>query len=489
MEHGRDCDRRPSNRRRNDERIDTPLPPLPISAITGIVGGENVLTAPEERCCYGYDASKLKAMPDCVVFPGNTREIAALLELANRTRLPVFPRGAGTGMVGAAIPHGGGMVLSLARLNRILEIDPDNMIAVVEPNVVTGEFQKTVLQQGLFYPPDPASLQFSTLGGNVAMCAGGPRAVKYGVTRDYVLGLEVVLPTGSIIKTGTRTMKGVVGYDLTRLMVGSEGTLGIFTQIIFRLVPAPESARTLMAVFPRLNDAARAVCEIIKRKVVPSTLELMDQSTIQVVENYMHLGLPLTAEALLIIEVDGREKTLDDDVAKVENVCRDCGATEIEVAHTSEDRERIWQARRSISPALGQIRPDKINEDITVPRTQIPALIRSIRGLADKYGLIIVNFGHAGDGNIHTNIMLNRKDPDELRRAEAAIEELFRTVLDLGGTLSGEHGVGITKSPFFLWEVGQAGFDAMWKIKQALDPLNILNPGKMFTPNRAFFRA
>jgi glycolate oxidase len=361
------------------------------------------------------------------------------------------------------------------------------MIAVVEPNVVTGEFQKTVLQQGLFYPPDPASLQFSTLGGNVAMCAGGPRAVKYGVTRDYVLGLEVVLPTGSIIKTGTRTMKGVVGYDLTRLMVGSEGTLGIFTQIILRLVPAPESARTLMAVFPRLDDAARAVCEIIKRKVVPSTLELMDQSTIQVVENYMHLGLPLAAEALLIIEVDGREKTLDDDAAKVESVCRDCGATEIEIARTPEDRERIWQARRSISPALGQIRPDKINEDITVPRTRIPALIRAIRDLADKYGLIIVNFGHAGDGNIHTNIMLNRKDPDELRRAEAAVEELFRTVLDLGGTLSGEHGVGIAKSPFFLWEVGQAGFDAMWKIKQALDPLNILNPGKMFTPNRAFF--
>jgi glycolate oxidase len=379
------------------------------------------------------------------------------------------------------------MVLSLSRLNRILEIDTDNMIAVVEPSVVTGELQKTVLRQGLFYPPDPASLQFSTLGGNVAMCAGGPRAVKYGVTRDYVMGLEVVLPTGSIIKTGTRTMKGVVGYDLTRLMVGSEGTLGIFTRIILRLLPAPEGARTLMAVFPTLEGATHAVCEIIKQKVVPSTLELMDQSTIEVVENYMHMGLPTAAEALLLIEVDGREKLLDEDVARIDRVCRNCGATDVEIAHTQEDRDRLWQARRSISPALGQIRPDKINEDITVPRTQVPALVRSIRNLADKYGLIIVNFGHAGDGNIHANIMLNRKDPDELRRAEAAVRELFRTVLDLGGTLSGEHGVGIAKSPFFIWEVGREAFEAMWKIKQALDPHNILNPGKMFTPNRAFF--
>jgi glycolate oxidase len=463
------------------------LTSLPISQISAIVGKENVLTSIEERHCYSYDASKLKAVPDCVVFPSNTDQIAALLRLANLKRFSVVPRGAGSGMVGAAVPSGGGVVVVLTRLNRILEIDSDNMVAIVEPGVITGELQKAVSELGLFYPPDPASLQFSTLGGNVAMCAGGPRAVKYGVTRDYVLGLEAVLPTGSVLRTGVRTMKGVVGYDLTRLLVGSEGTLGIFTKIILRLIPAPEGARTMTAAFPRLDGAAVAVCDIIRQKIIPSALELMDQSTIRVVENYKRFGLPTSAEALLIIEVDGREKVLDDDVAKIRDICLACGASEVEVASTQDDRERFWQARRSISPALGQIKPDKINEDITVPRTKIPALIRCIGALAAKYSLVIVNFGHAGDGNIHTNIMLDRRNPDELRRAEKAIEELFRRVLELGGTLSGEHGIGIAKSPFFKWEVGQEGFDAMWRIKQALDPLNILNPGKMFVPNRAFF--
>nr|WP_244082576.1 FAD-linked oxidase C-terminal domain-containing protein [Desulforhabdus sp. TSK] len=453
-----------------------------------IAGKENVLTSPEERCCYSYDASKLKALPDCVVLPGTAEEVAALVKLANRDHFSVFPRGAGSGMVGASIPVGGGLVISLNRLNRILEVDSDNMTAVVEPGVVTGDFQKRVLQHGLFYPPDPASLPFSTLGGNVAMCAGGPRAVKYGVTRDYVLGLEVVLPTGNLIRTGTRTMKGVVGYDLTRLLVGSEGTLGIFTKIILRLLPAPEGVRTLVAIFPRIDDAARAVCTIIRNRIIPSTLELLDQATLQAVENYLHMGLPIKCEALLLIEVDGRDKLLDDDVGRIETICREAEASETEIAATPSDRERLWQARRAISPALGQIRPGKINEDVTVPRTQIPALIRAIRSLAEKYRLVIVCFGHAGDGNIHTNIMLDRKDRDELSRAEQAVHELFRTVLDLGGTLSGEHGIGITKSPFLQWEVGAEGFEAMWKIKHALDPLNILNPGKMFVSNRAFFR-
>lgn len=462
---------------------------LPLSEIIRITGGEHVLTSPEDCHCYGYDASKLKGTPQCIVFPGSVEETAELIRLANRERFPVFPRGAGSGMVGAAVPSGGGMVMVLTRLNRILEIDPDNMLAVVEPGVVTGDFQKAVLRHGLFYPPDPASLQFSTLGGNVAMCSGGPRAVKYGVTRDYVMGLEAVLPTGSIVRTGVRTMKGVVGYDLTRLLVGSEGTLGIFTKIILRLIPAPQSARTMMAVFPRLEGAAQTVCEIIRNRIVPSMLELMDQATIRVVENYLHLGLPTQAEALLLIEVDGRESILDEDMEQIRKICSRQGASEVEVARSEADRDRLWQARRAISPALGQIKPGKINEDVTVPRTQIPALVRFIRSLAEKYRLTIVNFGHAGDGNIHTNIMLDRKDSDELKRAEKAVEELFRKVLDLGGTLSGEHGIGITKSPFFQWEVGDEGFEAMWRIKKALDPLNILNPGKMFVQNRAFFQA
>lgn len=464
-----------------------PRPSLPFSTLRDLVGESHVLTAPEELHCYSYDASKMKFLPECVVFPGTAEEVAQILRLANLERFPVYPRGAGTGMVGAALPRSGGVAMVMTRFNQILEIDQDNMIGVVEPGVITGEFQRHVSKYGLFYPPDPASLQFSTIGGNAAMCAGGPRAVKYGVTRDYVMGLQVVLPTGEIIRTGTRTQKGVVGYDLTRLMVGSEGTLGVFTQIILKLIPAPESVRTLLAIFPFLENAARAVSEIIRHRIIPSTLELMDQSTVQVVENYLSAGLPTDAEALLLIEVDGPDRILDDDAAAITDICLGCGASEVEAARSGEDRARLWKARRSISPALGQIRPDKINEDVTVPRTQIPALIQFIRFLAEKYHLTIVSFGHAGDGNIHTNIMLDKSDKDEARRAEMAVEELFRAVLTLGGTLSGEHGVGIAKSPFFEMEIGREGLQAMLKIKQALDPNNILNPGKMFIPDRAFF--
>jgi len=460
---------------------------VPVSEIIRIVGESHVGTSPEERYCYGYDASKLKGMPDCVAFPGSTREVSQLLELANRERFAVYPRGAGSGMVGAAVPEDGGLVLALNRLNRVLEIDPDNMIAVVEPGVVTGAFQKMLAPHGLFYPPDPASLHFSTIGGNIAMCSGGPRAVKYGVTRDYVLGLEVVLPTGTVLHTGTRTMKGVVGYDLTRLLVGSEGTLGVVTQAILRLIPAPESVRTLLASFASLEDSVRSVCDIVRNRVIPCALELMDRATIQVVENHLSLGLPREAEALLLIEVDGPDSILDAEVEKIRGICRKNRVSDMETARSPAERDRLWRARRAVSPALGRIKSGKINEDVTVPRTQIPLLIRGIRELAAKYDLLIVCFGHAGDGNIHTNIMVDRKNPDELLRAEKAVRELFRMVLDLGGTLSGEHGVGITKSPFIEWELGREGMEAMWAVKRALDPLNILNPGKMFVPNRAFF--
>jgi glycolate oxidase len=462
---------------------------IPLAEIEGIVGTENVLTNPEDLYCYSYDASKLHAMPDCVTFPGNEMEVAALLRLANAHRFPVFPRGAGSGMVGAAIPEGGGLVMALRRLNRLLTIDEDEMLAVVQPGLVTGDFQKTVRARGLYYPPDPASLPFSTLGGNVAMCAGGPKAVKYGVTRDYVLGLQVVLPTGEIMRTGTRTVKGVVGYDLTRLLVGSEGTLGVFTEIILRLIPAPESERTMLAVFRSIDEAARAVSDIIKARIVPSTLELMDQATIRVVEDYLHIGLPVWSEALLLIEVDGPDCALDQEMERIVAICRQCGASDTRIAKSAAEHEQLWLARRAISPALRQLKPGKINEDVTVPRTRIPQLIRAVQALAARHDLLIVCFGHAGDGNIHTNIMLDRSDPEEAKRAEQAVEELFRTVLDLGGTLSGEHGIGIAKSPFFQWEVGQVGFDTMWRIKQALDPLNILNPGKMFVPNRAFLQS
>lgn len=459
--------------------------PFPFSQIMAIVGDENLLRSPEELHCYSFDASKMRSVPDGVAFPADGAEVSALVKLANEYRFPIYPRGSGSGMVGACLPRGG-LAIVTNRLNRILEIDSDNMTAVVEPGVITGEFQKAVAKYGLFYPPDPASLAFSSMGGNVAMCSGGPRAVKYGVTRDYLLGLEMVLPTGEIIRTGTRTMKGVVGYDMTRLMVGSEGTLGIFTKIVVRLIPGPESVRTLTAVFDNIDSAVSAICEILKDRIIPSTIELMDQATIRAVENYLRIGLPVEAEAMVLIEVDGPAVVLDGQVARIEEICQRAGANKTEAARSEEQRERLWRARRSISPALGQIRPGKINEDVTVPRTRIPDLIRSIRSLAEKYDLTIVCFGHAGDGNIHTNIMLDRKNESERQRASRAVEELFAIVLGLDGTISGEHGVGIAKSPFIELEVGAGGLDAMRRIKQALDPLNIMNPGKMFVPDRSF---
>ncbi|SPF41678.1 Glycolate oxidase subunit GlcD [Syntrophobacter sp. SbD1] len=459
--------------------------PLPFSKIKAVVGDENLLSSPEELHCYSFDASKMRFVAEGVALPADAGQISALVKLANEYRFPVYPRGAGSGMVGACLPRGG-LVIVGNRLNKILEIDPDNMTAVVEPGVITGEFQKAVAKHGLFYPPDPASLAFSTMGGNVAMCSGGPRAVKYGVTRDYLLGLEVVLPTGEIVRTGTRTMKGVVGYDLTRLMAGSEGTLGIFTKIVARLIPAPEAVRTMTAVFSSLDCALNAICEIIRDRIVPSTIELMDQQTICAVENYLGMGLPVEAEAFVLIEVDGPGVVLDGQIERIEAICKKAGAAKTEAAKSDEERDRLWKARRSISPALGQIRPGKINEDVTVPRTKIPELIRSIRSLAQKYDLTIVCFGHAGDGNIHTNIMLDRKDESERIRAGKAVEELFAIVLGLQGTISGEHGIGIAKSPFIELEVGEGGLEAMRKIKKALDPLNIMNPGKMFVSDRSF---
>ncbi|MGC9193912.1 MAG: FAD-binding oxidoreductase [Syntrophobacteraceae bacterium] len=459
--------------------------PLPFSLIEAIVGGQNFLRSPEELYCYSSDASKMRLIPEAVAFPADSAQISALVKLANDHLFAIYPRGSGSGMVGGCLARGG-LVVVTNRLDTIVEIDGDNMTAIVEPGVITGQFQKAVSKYGLFYPPDPASLAFSTMGGNVAMCSGGPRAVKYGVTRDYLLGLEMVLPTGEIIKTGTRTMKGVVGYDMTRLMAGSEGTLGIFTKILVRLIPEPQSVRTLTAVFFNLDFAVNAIVGILKARIIPSTIELMDQATLCAIENHLGIGLPVEAEAMVLIEVDGPDIVLDDEVAKIDEICMKAGAARVETARTKEDRERLWRARRSISPALGRIRRGKLNEDVTVPRSKIPELIRSIRRLAQKYDLPIVCFGHAGDGNIHTNIMLDRKNEKERRRAARAVEELFAIVLGLGGTISGEHGVGIAKSPFIEQEVGPGGLEAMRRIKKALDPLDIMNPGKMFVSDRTF---
>ncbi len=451
-----------------------------IPKIEAIVGREHVTTAVEDLLCYAYDATNRHCRPDAVAFPANTDEVSDILRLANEHRFFVVPRGAGTGMTGGALAVQGGLVMVMTRFSRILTIDTDNLVAEVEPGVITGHFQEVVEGKGLFYPPDPSSASYCTLGGNVAECAGGPHAVKYGVTRDYVLGLEVVLPSGEIIRTGVRTAKGVVGYDLTRLMVGSEGTLGVITKIVLRLFPLPEVVRTLSVVFSRIQDAVRTVCEIIRSGVVPRTVEYMDQSAIRCVEDYLNLGLPVDAGAMLLIEVDGSLSAVETAISDLTDICKNCGAYQVHVAGSAQEAKDLWRARRAISPALFRLGPDKINEDIVVPRNRIPDMVEWIDDLRKRTGLTIVTFGHAGDGNIHFNIMLDRRDREILEKAESAVEELFRQTIALGGTISGEHGVGITKAPYIGMEIGSAELALMKRIKAVFDPNGILNPGKIF---------
>ncbi len=451
-----------------------------IPRIEAIVGQEHLSTAKEDLLCYAYDATNRHHRPDAVVFPANTQEVSAIMRVANEFGFFVVPRGAGTGMSGGALAVRGGLVMIMTRLNRILSIDADNLVAEVQPGVVTGHFQEVVEKEGFFYPPDPASASYCTLGGNVAECAGGPRAVKYGVTRDYVLGLEVVLPAGEVITTGVRTAKGVVGYDLTRLIVGSEGTLGIITKIVLRLLPMPEVVRTLSAVFTHIRDTAKAVSEIVRSGLIPRKVEYMDQAAMGCVEDYLNMGLPVDAGAMLLVEVDGDRSSADAALQHLRAICEGRGAREIKVARSEQEATELWRARKAISPALFRLGQDKINEDIVVPRSRIPEMVEWIDELRKSTGLTVVTFGHAGDGNIHFNIMLDKRDKEAFNKAEAAVEELFRHTIALGGTISGEHGVGITKAPYLDMELGSQEVALMKRIKAAFDPKGILNPGKIF---------
>ncbi len=457
-----------------------PLSTSAFQKLQKIVGNRHASREEEDLSAYAYDATAQVFRPDAVVFPENARQVSQILLLAAEKGIPVIPRGAGSGLTGGSLAVRGGLILAMSRFNRILNIDRENLVAMVEPGVITGEFHAAVEKEGLFYPPDPASSDFSTLGGNLAECAGGPRAVKYGVTRDYVLGLEAVIPTGEIIKTGVQTAKGVVGYDLTRLIVGSEGTLGVITRMTLRLLGLPEAVRTMVAVFDRMETAAGTVSEIMKRGTVPRTVEFMDQTSIRCVGKYLKAGLPVDAGALLLLEVDGRTDEVDAALNRLGDLCIAQGAKSLEKAETKEEVARLWRARKSINPALFQYGPHKINEDIAVPRNKIPDMVRKIIALKDQSGLIIASYGHAGDGNIHVNIMLDKNDGAALATAEAVIEELFDYTLYLGGTISGEHGVGITKAPYVNKEIGSVELSLMKKIKEVFDPRGILNPGKIF---------
>jgi len=404
-----------------------------LDKLKEIVGKENVATDVQDMICYGYDATQMEFLPDCVVHPDGGAQVSQILALANREGFPVFPRGAGSGFTGGALPKGGGVVLVTTRMNRILRIDTDNLVAEVEPGVVTEIFQIAVEKLGLFYPPDPASLKFSTLGGNVAECAGGPRAVKYGVTKDFVMGLEVVLPTGEVIRTGGETVKGVVGYDLTKLICGSEGTLGVITKIIFKLLPYPDAKKTMLAVFDSIDGAARAVSTIIKGKIIPTTLEFLDHATLTCVERRFNLGIPAEGRAVLLIEVDGDRDLIEKQAGEIHALIKPLGLVQFRVAKDAAESEELWRVRRLVSPSLRDVNPDKFNEDIVVPRSRVPDVIRRIEQIQKRYDIPIVNFGHAGDGNIHVNIMIDKSVPGQEEKAHEAIKEVFQAALDLGG--------------------------------------------------------
>ncbi|WP_067929663.1 FAD-binding oxidoreductase [Alicyclobacillus shizuokensis] len=451
-----------------------------VERLVDIVGPKWVLRDSNELHVYSFDATPIvQAFPDVVVMPGSTAEVAEVLKLANDHGIPVIPRGSGTNLAGGTIPVQGGIVLNMTRMNQIYEVDEKNLTATVGPGVVTGEFHKTVEAKGLFYPPDPGSMRISTIGGNVAQCAGGMRGLKYGVTKDYVIGLEYVLPNGQILRCGGKNYKDVAGYDLTRLLVGSEGTLAVITELTLKLLPLPETKRTLSVFCTSLVDAARIVERTISARIIPATMEFLDQATMRVVDDFSHLGLPRDVAAMLLIEQDGPEEQVVRDVERIVQIARSEGAVDVQMAKTPEESAKLMTARRAALAALSRLRPTTILEDATVPRSRLAEMVEAIIRISEKYQVQICTFGHAGDGNLHPTCMTDERDEAEIARVEQAFEEIFATALSLGGTITGEHGVGMTKMKYLSQRVGEGGIELMQAIKAAFDPNGILNPGKV----------
>ncbi len=450
-----------------------------LKELQTIVGHAHVLTAPEDLVAYSYDGTSVEHRPDAIVLPGSTEQVSRVMQVCQREAIPVVPRGMGSGLAAAAVPTTGGLSICLTRMNRILNLDLANMMVHVEAGIVTADLQAQVEEQGLFYPPDPSSIKHSTIGGNVACNAGGPRCLKYGVTGDYVMGLTVVLADGRVLQTGGQAIKNVTSYNLTGLFVGSEGTLGIITEVLLNLLPKPKFARTAMAVYPELDGASVTVNNVLLAGVLPATMELMDRTTIGTIEEYLHLGLPTDAAAILIIEADGGDAaTVDTEIETIGQVCRASGASDVRVAQTEAERNELWRGRRSVSPSLARRRPNKLGEDISVPRAAIPAAIRRIQAVSQARGLPIAVFGHAGDGNLHPNILYDKRDPDESRRVEQASRDIFSIAVELGGTLSGEHGIGVLKLPYLDMATTPLELELMQGVKRVFDPKGILNPGK-----------
>lgn len=457
------------------------IPSQAKQAFLNIVGPENYDDSKTGRLVYSYDATpQFQSMPDAVIAPRTKEEIASIVKICNEYKVPIVPRGSGTNLCAGTCPTEGGIVLLFKHLNRILEIDEENLTVTVQPGVITLDMTKAVEAKGLFYPPDPSSMKISTIGGNINENSGGLRGLKYGVTRDYVMALEVVLANGEIIKTGGKLAKDVAGYDLTRLFVGSEGTLGIITEATLKLIPMPETKKTILALYQDLEAAAKTVSKIIAQKIIPTTLEFLDQPTIEAVEAFAQIGLPTDVKAILLIEQDGPEEVVKNDIEKIVEICKTENAVSVKAAESEEEAEALRTARRAALSALARLKPTTILEDATVPRSEIAKMVKAIEEIAEKYNLRICTFGHAGDGNLHPTCLTDVRNHDEIERVEKAFEEIFAKAIELGGTITGEHGVGVMKAPYLEMKLGAAGIAAMQSIKTGLDPNNIMNPGKVF---------
>ncbi len=446
-----------------------------------LLGKENVYSDKAHLIAYSYDATRERFEPDAVLFPRHEQDVSDILKYCNIHRIPIVPRGAGSGFTGGALPSSGGIVLAFEKhMNKILEIDMQNMVAIVQPGVINMDLQRAVEEVGLFYPPDPASQEYSTIGGNVSENAGGMRAAKYGITKDYVMAIRAVRPNGDIIKAGKRTIKDVAGYNITGILIASEGTLAVTTEVTLRLIPKPKMTKTAMGIFDSVNSAMEAVYKTMASGITPVSMEFLDNLTIRAVEQTFNKGLPVDAGAILVIDVDGNlQEDLDFQLSKIEEVFKENGCNEFKIAKDKKESADIWFARRNASQAISIYGSKKLNEDVTVPRAVLPELLEKFNIIADKYKISIPCFGHTGDGNVHTNVMVDGNDPQQVKIAYKAIEEVFQATIDLGGTLSGEHGIGLAKAPYMKMAFTDEEMQLFQDIKHAFDPNNILNPSKM----------
>ncbi|MDM5263063.1 FAD-binding protein [Sulfurovum sp. XTW-4] len=450
-----------------------------------LVGEENVYSDKAHLIAYSYDATRTRYEPEAVIFPRDEADVSAILKYCNEHQIVITPRGAGSGFTGGALPSQGGITLGMEKhMNKILEIDMENMVAVVQPGVINMDLQKAVEEVGLFYPPDPASEQYSTLGGNVSENAGGMRAAKYGLTKDYVMALRAVRPNGDIIRAGKRTIKDVAGYNIAGILIASEGTLAVITEITLKLIPKPKFTKAYMGIFPSVDDAMNAVFKSLAAGANPVAMEFMDDLVVQALKEKLGINLPEDAGALLIGDVDGNViEEVEFQLETLEKSFKENGAQEFIIAHDAQKRDELWYARRNASPSITIFGSKKLNEDISVPRSMLPEALERIYAVGNKYGFKVPCFGHAGDGNIHVNVMVDGSDEQQLHDGHKAIEEIFELVVEMGGTLSGEHGIGTSKAPFMNIAFNEVELDLFKSIKQAFDPNNILNPGKMGLPN------